>query len=106
MERIMTIQTAKEQAPRWAIVLIDIAAHGAQPAGIVGIYLDRHTVGKQGFVGNHALQLGKGPLGMSSVCFSLLLADLLALFLLNCAISPSNHKGRYNGKEPLDARLV
>jgi hypothetical protein len=45
----------------------------------MGIYLDRHTLMQERFVGNHAMQFCKGPFGLTGIGFALLLAGSFAL---------------------------
>ncbi len=64
--------TAKEQALVGTICLGSMPTHGTRSARAVGVYLDDHRPMQKGFIGNHAVQLGKGPLGAGGVRFPLL----------------------------------
>jgi hypothetical protein len=44
----------------------------------MSIYLDSHRRVQESFIGNHALQFSKGPLGVGRIGLSLLLARFLA----------------------------
>src|SRR6266699_3055002 len=57
----------------------EMSTHRARLRSIVGVYLDRHRTVQESFIGNHAMQFGKRPLGLSSVGFPLFLAHLFAL---------------------------
>ena len=76
----MTTLTDKEQTLARAVLWRGIAAHGARLAGIVGVHFDRHAAMQSRFVGNHGMQLGKRPFGMTGVGFALLLGGLFAMF--------------------------
>ena len=79
MERVMTVLTDKEQTFLWSVLITGMSTYGARLACVVGIYLDRHTPDTQGFVGEHAMQLGKAPFGGGSIGLPLLFARLFAL---------------------------
>jgi hypothetical protein len=79
MESIVTMLTDKEQSLLRAILLTNMPTHRTRLTAIVGIDFDGHTGVQRGFVGNHALQLGKAPLGVDSIRFPLLPACLFAL---------------------------
>jgi hypothetical protein len=78
MERIMTVLTDKQQTFVGPILFAGLPTDGARLRSVVGINLNRHAVVQQGFIGDHAMQLGKGPFGESSIGFPLLLARLFA----------------------------
>src|SRR2546429_7578242 len=78
MEGILTILTEKQESMIRPIGITGMPTHWASFACIVGIHLDCHRSRKTRFVGNHALQFSKRPLGVGSVCLPLLLARLLA----------------------------
>src|SRR5205085_6423674 len=63
-----------------------MSTHRAGFARIVRVYLNSHTAVQEGFIGNHALQFGKGPFGVGRIRLVLLLARLLAM-LAPCALS-------------------
>src|SRR5215467_4040445 len=95
MQGIATMLTHKEQALTRSILLTGMPTHGTCLRGIVGIDFDCHTLMKKGFVGNHAMQLRKGPLGVRRVGLPLLLRSFLALLPLGsfsnvCQILKSN----------------
>ena len=69
----------KEQALLRAIVLTGIPTHGASPDGVIRIDFHCHTPCTHRFVGNIAMQLGKGPLRGMSVCSSLVPGGFLSL---------------------------
>ncbi len=79
MERVMTVLTDKHQAMVRPIGITGMSTHRASLARVVGIHLDGHAPAQEGFVGNHALQLGKRPLGVGSVGLPLLLGRFLAM---------------------------
>ena len=78
MERIPTMLTAKQQPMIGAVLTAGVSTDGTGLRRIVGIHLDRHTISLQGFVGNHGVQLAKGPLGEGGVGSPLLLAGAFA----------------------------
>src|SRR2546429_4193384 len=78
MEGILTILTEKQESMIRPIGITGMPTHWASFACIVGIHLDCHRSRKTRFVGNHALQFSKRPLGVGSVCLPLLLTRLLA----------------------------
>jgi hypothetical protein len=67
MERVMTMLTGKEQAFVGSIGITGMSTHWTSKACIVRVYHDCHTLMQEGFIGNHALQLGKGPLGIGRI---------------------------------------
>lgn len=71
--------TDKQQAFLWAVVGARMPTHGTGLGGIVGIHLDRHALMQEGFIGNHAVQLGERPFGVGSVGFALLRGGFLPL---------------------------
>src|SRR6266487_131429 len=79
MQGIMATLADKEQALLRAIVETGMPTHGASLAGVVRIDFHCHTPYTHRFVGNIAMQLGKGPLRGMSVCSALFPACLLAL---------------------------
>jgi len=76
----MTLLTHKEQAFPRTIVFGRMPTHGTGLTAIVGVHFDRHTAMQEGFMGNHAVQLGKRPLAVSGVRLALLLTRLFAFF--------------------------
>ncbi len=68
----MTMLTDKQEPFVRAIRIRGITAHGARLARVVGVHLDGHASMHEGFVGDHALQFGKGPFGVGSIGLSLL----------------------------------
>src|SRR5947209_18052635 len=82
MEGIMTVLTDKEQSLLGAVGISGMSTDGASLAGVVGIDFDGHVPLQEGFVGNHALQLGKTPFGVGCIRTSLLFARFLATFAL------------------------
>ena len=75
----MTLLTDKEQAIVRTVLPEGMSAHGTGLAGEVRVHLDGHTAMAQGLIGNHGMHLGKGPFGVSSIRFPLLLARLLTM---------------------------
>src|SRR5947209_19348257 len=78
MQRVTTILTDKQESLLGPIGITGMTVHRTGFAGGVGVYLDRHTPMQEGFIGNHAMQLSKGPFGMNRISLSLLLARLFA----------------------------
>ncbi len=74
----MTVLADKREALVRAVGISGMAAHGAGFARVVRVYLDRHRSLHQGFVGDHAMQLRKGPLRVGSIGFSPLFTGLFA----------------------------
>src|SRR5437773_6642884 len=89
MEGILTGLTDKQETLARTILLAGIAAHGASLTGIVGVHFDGHTAIQRGFVGDHGMQLGKGPLGMTGVGFALLPARFLAMLAFKATLNGS-----------------
>jgi hypothetical protein len=75
----MAVLTDEQQALVGPMSRAGMSTLGTRLAAVVGIDLDRHRLMQQGFIGNHALQLGKAPLGMGSIGLSLLLARRIPL---------------------------
>ncbi len=78
----MTVLTDEQQAFVGAVGLRGMPTHRAGLAGIVGIDVDGHASGQEGFVGNHAMQFSKGPLGVGGIGLALLPAGLFACLAL------------------------
>jgi hypothetical protein len=74
----MTHLTDKQEALLGAVGITGMATHRAGEATIVDVYLDGHRAIREGFISDHALQLGKGPFGVGSIRTPLLLTRLLA----------------------------
>jgi hypothetical protein len=74
----MTVLADEHQALLGAIGIRGIPTHRARLARVVRVYFDRHRAMQEGFIGNHALQLGKSPLRVSRIRLSLLLRSFLA----------------------------
>jgi hypothetical protein len=68
----MTHLTDKREAPVSAVGISGMAAHRASFARRVGIDLESHTSRTSSFIGDHAVQLGKGPFGVRGILFPLL----------------------------------
>ena len=62
-----------------SIGITRMPTHGTCFTCVVSIDLDCHTPSHESFIGNHALQFRKRPLGISSIGFLLLFARPLAL---------------------------
>ena len=75
----MTVLTDEQQAFVGAVGISSMPTPRARLAGVMGVYLDGHRPMQEGFIGDHAVQFGKGPFGRGSVGLSLLLARLFAM---------------------------
>ena len=75
----MAVLTDKEQALLRTIGIRGMTTHRACLARIVRIHLDCHRRVQESLVGNHALQLFKGPCGGGRIRFTLLPGGFLAL---------------------------
>ncbi len=82
MERVMAVLTDKEQTLMRTIGITSMSTYRASLARIVGIDLDSHRRVQESLVGNHALQLSKGPLRVGRIGLPLLPASFLAMFPL------------------------
>src|SRR5260370_10341690 len=82
MERIMAVLTDKQESLVRSIGITRMSTHRASLACIVCVYLDSHRRAQESLVGNHALQLGEGPLRVSGVRSTLLVRGFLAPFAL------------------------
>src|SRR6266567_41983 len=78
MERLLAVLTDKQESFVRAIDITGMSTHRACEATVVDIYLDCHAAMQERLIGNHALQLGKGPLGGGGVGLTLLAAGFLA----------------------------
>ena len=72
MEGIMAVLTHEQQAVLGTVRFGRMPTHRARLATVVGVDLDRHRRMQEGFVGNHAVQLGKGPFGVGGIGLPLL----------------------------------
>ena len=68
----MAVLTHEQQAVLGAVRFARMPTHRAGFARRVGIDLDRHALMQEGFVGDHAVQFGKGPLGIGGIGLPLL----------------------------------
>src|SRR5258708_28303906 len=105
MEAVMTVLADEHQALLRAIGIAGMPTHRASLAGVVGIHFDRHRTLQERFVGNHAVQLSKSPLGRGSIGTSLLLARLVAMLAPSaladvCQLFQSNQAVRISGHDP------
>ena len=75
----MTVLTDKQQSFVWAVGITGMSTQRAREATVVGIDLDRHRAMQEGFVGKHAVQLSKRPLGIGSIRLSLFRTRLFAM---------------------------
>ena len=73
----MTTLTDKEQTLVRAIALPGITTFGTGLTGIMCIHFDAHGASASRFVGDHALQFSKGPLGSMVVRTALFDAGVL-----------------------------
>ena len=80
MESIVAVLADKQQALVGTIGITGMSTHRASLARGVGIDPNDHRIVQERFIGNHALQLGKAPLGVGSVRSTLLPTGLLAMF--------------------------
>src|SRR2546421_3355095 len=74
----MAVLTDKQEAMIGSIGLTGIATHGTGLTAVVGIHLESHRTHKCGFIGNHAMQLGKGPSGIDRIGLALFPTGFLA----------------------------
>ncbi len=74
----MAVLTDKEQALVGAIGIRGMTTHRARLARIVRIYLDCHRRVQESLIGDHALQLGKGPFGIGGISMPLFPTRFLA----------------------------
>src|SRR5215469_16154083 len=81
MERIVAVLTEKQQAFVRAVGFTSVSTPRARLTCIVGIHLDGHRSVQERFVGNHALQFGKRPLGVGCIGLPLLLRGLFAMLV-------------------------
>src|SRR5215471_14916162 len=79
MQGIPTMLTDEQESFVGTVLARSMPTYRACLGGIMSIDLDSHALMQEGFVGNHGVQLGKSPLGISSIRFALLLRCLLAL---------------------------
>ncbi len=87
MEGIMAVLTDEQQALVGSIAITGISAHRAGFARVMCVYLDCHRTMQKPFVGNHALQFSKRPLGGGGIGTPLLLRRFLALLAMVMAMS-------------------
>ena len=74
----MTHLTDKRETLLGAVGISGMSTHRAGLARVVGVYLDRHRAMQEGFIGKHAVQLGKAPFGIRRIGTPLLLTRLFA----------------------------
>src|SRR5437588_11686984 len=111
MEAVMTVLADEHQALMGAIGIAGMSTHRASLAGVVGIHFDRHRTLQERFIGNHAVQLSKSPLGIGSVGTSLLLAHLFAMLAPSaladiCQLFQSNQAVRVSGHDTLRDYMI
>ena len=75
----MAVLTDEQQPFVGTIGVTGMSTAWARLAGIMGIHFDRHTSLPERFVGNHALQFGKGPPGEGRIGLPLLLRGFFAM---------------------------
>src|SRR5690348_4297065 len=89
MEDIVTVLAHKQQPLFRSVLRAGVPTPGARLRGVVGVHFDRHALVQQGFVGNHGMQFGKGPLGVHGIGFACLWRDsfcsLAILLALVCS---------------------
>ena len=86
----MAVLTHEEQAVLGAVRFAGMPTHRAGFARRVGIDFDRHALVQEGFVGDHAVQFGKGPLGVGGIGLPLLLGNRFGAFAVFLAPSCSS----------------
>jgi hypothetical protein len=103
MESRVTVLADEQQSFVRAISISSMPTHWASLAGVVGVRFDRHRPLQEGFIGNHAMQFGKGPFGIGSVGTPLLpgclltplafgsLSDVFQVFQTNQTVRMSVH---------------
>ncbi len=74
----MTHLADKREARLRAVGISGVPTHRACFARVVGIDLDGHASSTHRFVGDHAVQFGKGPFGVGGIGLALLAAGLFA----------------------------
>ena len=74
----MAVLTDEQQAFVGPIAITGMSAHRAGFARVVCVYLDGHRTMQKRFIGNHALQFSKRPLGVGGIGTPLLLRRFLA----------------------------
>jgi photosystem II stability/assembly factor-like uncharacterized protein len=70
MQRIATLDTAKQQALARSVLIADMPTFGASLRRVIGIHSHDHTAVQDGFIGQHSMQLGKAPLRVHPVRLS------------------------------------
>jgi hypothetical protein len=90
MELIMTVLAEKQQSFVGPISRAGMSTLGTGLTTVVGIDLDGHTLLQEGFINNHAVQLGKAPLGIGGIGLALLWGDWLVAFPLLLALNCSS----------------
>jgi hypothetical protein len=78
MQRVLTVLAHKEQPLVGSIPTCSVPTPRTGLTARVRVNRDRHALLQQGFVGNHAVQLGKGPPRLHHIGAALPLARLLA----------------------------
>src|SRR5579864_8180036 len=79
MKRIMAVLTDEQESFVGAIGITGMTTDRTRLACVVRVYIDSHRRVQERLVGNHTLQLRKGPLGIGRISPSLLEASFLAL---------------------------
>ena len=86
----MAILTHEEQPILGSVRFAGMPTHRAGFAGIVGVYLNGHAFMQERFVGDHAMQFGKGPLAVGGIGLPLLLGNRFGAFAVFLAPSGSS----------------
>jgi hypothetical protein len=107
----MTVLADEHQAFIGAIGIACMPTHRACLAGVVGVHFDRHRPLQERFIGNHAVQLSKGPFGRGSIGTSLLLARLFAMLAPHaladvCQLFQSNQTVRVSGHDTFGDHMI
>ncbi len=68
----MAVLTHEQQAFMRPMSRTGMPTHRARLTAVVGIDLDGHALMQERLIGDHAVQFGKGPLGVSRIGLSLL----------------------------------
>ena len=72
MQGIVTVDATEQQAFVGPIRIVNMPTDGASLRGVLGIDFDHLTATQHGFIGQHAMQFGKGPLRIHAVTLALL----------------------------------
>ena len=82
----MTLLTDKQETVVGAVRLTGVPTAWASLARVVGIHLDGNRTCQESLIGDHALQFGKGPLGIGHIGFALLRTNSVCLSCLSYGV--------------------